>query len=375
MVVAPLAFVLLAMLPQPAASVPPASGLVMPVSVPCVAQLKFHTPSATAKDVRVSIDGRTVNFDSEPGVLTVNLTPETDCGHELQIASGTGGTQKQSFSIEARPASTALPAPQGTSEQLGGTSPAPAAPNYLELALQIAPIVLGLVLLGIAWWILRNLESLTRNQLRQSHLQVALQPLQGGVEDLKIIPVALEKLKNVVLSFEGKLEDAMKVPARADRQPPGRENELYGSRAGQERGYAPIPVAISAPAVPISFEDAYNAAPATHGGEAALPLVTRVLAVNFRDPGAMDKNSNAREPLVANPTGYLRLFFTRELGPDKAYLAPSLDFRAEGVGGTYQRPWASLFDFKSSNATRLDLPAIVRRNGEEYELERRGVMS
>ena len=103
-------------------------------------------------------------------------------------------------------------------------------------------------------------------------------------------------------------------------------------------------------------------------------IASNPITVNFRTPEAIDKNPDRPEPLVKDNSGTLMLFASAGLPKGEYYVAPSLDFG--GVWSeTHTRTWRSLFDFASPKARTLTKAAVVRADGNEWVLVKKGFFS
>ncbi len=390
---------MLAVLSTPSSEPVSPPAVVLPVTIPCETPLSFASPDVTdIHAVQVVVNNQDRIPQKTASGFSVDINLGTDCNGNLKIVAG-GHTEN--FMIALPPAKADVGTRQSNlapDPNLKSPSRTPEFTLFAAVAAAVAAL-LAFLFTGLLWFkqqeavsLARSLSGDIKSLLKKTpdfysrdpspeytanlskRIAESVAANQKSGKDSGMSEAKHSQLLGKIDTVESKIGNVMTRLAKiASDSVPGivePHASAYTLESPRTETYSyESPAARYESAPVLSFEDAYNSA--VPGAEEKLPGVLRVVAVNSGK--GTDKNPTAKEPLIEEPSGPLRVFFLQN---GDLYLAPSLAMRADGIGGTHQRPWAYLFAFEGAGAaTRLKKAAKVQRENGQYEIVDMGIMA
>lgn len=340
---------------------PPPPLIIQPETLPCSSAivLKAGQPHLP-KTITASIDRRALAVKADKQEIVIRLQGEDDCGKTLLVKAG---GLSQTYRIDRAP----LPRRSDSSKSFEAIQNKQAA-----LTIAIQSVKESLLLAGgiVAILVLCSCAAFLWMTLNVSRL---LAVLHKELRPPQVNETGSQEPKEIATRAEGAEEETAPMPA-AIHQPiepwePSYSPPTYARVPSPEESLPCSPAkTVSAP----SFMEIY--AQLSSGQHVSTSDLPKTVIVNFRNPEALDKNPDQKEPLVRDNSGTLMVLEHDSLPKGEYYLAPSPEFQGQW-SETHTRRWRSLFDFTAPKAMTMVQPAIVRSEGAEWQLVHKGTFS
>lgn len=176
------------------------------------------------------------------------------------------------------------------------------------------------------------------------------------------------KLADIEKLFAARLDPLEKRIAALAQTPPVAPSSFAAPAPVPEPTPAPAPATVSDPVPMPPFHELYQQLTQNSPGSDRLP---RPVVVNFRDAEALERNPDQVSPLVRDNSGTLVVIEHDDLPPGEFYLAPLPRFEGKWTQ-THTRWWRNVFAFASPDALQLAEPAVVKVDGDQWVLVKKG---